>query len=349
MSSESRRRALQDLLRQFHQDPRFKTESEFLRNGIIPLFEVLGYSSGEMFFDYVVAWLNDFYRVDLAIGPNRHSHPWLLVEAKFPKTSDHFRRDLRVLTGLSEAARARAVVMITPRHLSMSTGGDSNLETHVRLDMRIEAAADDISQRLGRDVIANIGAPKTTPFFAVGAARRSGRFNIDPKGLEHRLQEACDAVEASKKGKTFEDLAGYLISALSCAEIRRRNLATATGELDLVCRLKPTNPPGLLGAADDGYFVVECKNWQDPVTSKDIEIFVGKLQKCRCRMGIVFSRNGITGKAGRDAVGNVEAIWRQHGIIILVITEETIRQVIEGYDFYSICERLYEEVRFSER
>lgn len=73
------------------------------------------------------------------------------------------------------------------------------------------------------------------------------------------------------------------------------------------------------------------------------------LSKCRARFGVLFSRNGVTGSSGRDALGNIEAAWRQYGIVVVVITEEIVRQVVRGWDFYSVLEQLYEAARFSQR
>src|SRR5690349_15643036 len=103
MSPESRKKAVENALRRFSPGARFDSESAFLRDCVVPLLEALGYSPDEMFFDYVVPWLNDFYRVDLAISRTRQAHPWLLVEGRLNATHDEFLRGLRVLTGLSQA------------------------------------------------------------------------------------------------------------------------------------------------------------------------------------------------------------------------------------------------------
>jgi hypothetical protein len=254
-----------------------------------------------------------------------------------------------VLSGLAKACGARGVILLTQHLMSVATAAEGFRESHRRLEAMTGSWANDLFAEVGRKSVSNLAAGVEAPFFSVAVKESSGRFAIDRTELERRLESACTAVSAAQKGDAFEDLADYMLSGLSCVETRKRNVATATGELDLVCRFKEGETPGFLSAMGDKYFVVECKNWQTPVSSKEVEIFIGKLQKCRSQFGVLFSRNGITGRTGLDAVGNIEGAWRQHGIVIVVVSEETVRQVVEGFDFYYVLERLYEAVRFSER
>ena len=111
-------------------------ESAFLRDGIVPLLLAFGYSLDEIFFDYSVAWLNDFYRVDVAVAPGRHAAPWLLVEVKLKLQveRDDLVRSMGVLSGFGKACGARGVMLLTQHVMSFATASDFYGESHRRLD-----------------------------------------------------------------------------------------------------------------------------------------------------------------------------------------------------------------------
>src|ERR1700674_118927 len=318
----------------------------FFQEAILPLSKHLGYAPHELFLEYNIYWHDKLYRVDAAVAARRGDRPWLLFSTIPLGSPTVMSRQLHLMEGLAGASGARGVIVLQPHLLSVAT---ERHEWHCRLEIINIGVARELIRQCGRPAMKRQLTEPRRPRFHLVTESPSGQFTIDRDQLEQRLDTACAAKSNDDKKTTFESLALFLFDAIECVEIRKQNLLTDTGELDIVGRFtNPSAKPAFWNTADP-YFVVECKNWRTTVTSREVEVFVGKLQKCRARFGILFSRNGVTGRSGRDAVGNIDAAWRQHGIVLIVVSEDIIRQVIRGWDFYTILEQLVEAARFSQK
>ena len=125
------------------------------------------------------------------------------------------------------------------------------------------------------------------------------------------LIEAVEKAEKTNKdkGKSLEDLARFLlgesVSALSCKYI---NLQTRSSEIDLIIEYDPSK--GYLPLFEElGRFsLIECKNWSKPVGAGPVRDFMGKLDKCKARLGVIFSKNGShrSSNSGADALREIQ-------------------------------------------
>lgn len=144
-------------------------------------------------------------------------------------------------------------------------------------------------------------------------------------------------------GSALEDLAKYLMSAIpGCRTSTKRSPST---DYDVVCALD--------GPADDfrrdvgRYVLCECKDWETPADFTAVAKFARVLESAKCRFGILFSRNGVTGDGKEPKAARRELLKLYHdtGIVVVVVSEEDLRNVVEGSNLVLLLRRKYEEVR----
>jgi len=98
------------------------------------------------------------------------------------------------------------------------------------------------------------------------------------------------------------------------------------------------------------YFLVECKNWAQPAGANEIRDFLGKLKKTRTRLGVFFSRSGITGEAnGTDAVRELNAAYDREGICVVVLTYSDLKSVSQLSEVMDIIDIKLDALRFDLR
>jgi hypothetical protein len=94
------------------------------------------------------------------------------------------------------------------------------------------------------------------------------------------------------------------------------------------------------------HFVCECKDWKKPADFSVMAKFCRVLDSTKSRFGILFSKNGITGK-GKTTDGEREQLklFQDRGIVIVVLSLDDLRQVGEGTNLIALLRSQYETVR----
>ena len=171
------------------------------------------------------------------------------------------------------------------------------------------------------------------------------------KLLIERLPEGTDA----EKQKSMEFLASYLAVTLPGVRINANVKAHAQGatfehEIDLVVTQYGSTPTYLLEALGR-HFLVECKNWDSKVGVQALNHFVAKMRFHRCKCGVIFSRNGLSGDADQDLrYARIARLrwYQQDDCVVIVITKENLDELAEvGGSFAEVLLRGYEAVRFN--
>ncbi|MCL4552513.1 MAG: restriction endonuclease, partial [Candidatus Marsarchaeota archaeon] len=104
----------------------------------------------------------------------------------------------------------------------------------------------------------------------------SATFSIDAKEYSAALAKTKKARTNEQKKQSLEGLAKLLFQGIPFLSFKYSNLRTASAEIDLVFLyrgFKETTVFDELGR----YFLVECKNWKDPVGAKHVRDFIGKM------------------------------------------------------------------------
>ena len=115
-------------------------------------------------------------------------------------------------------------------------------------------------------------------------------------------------------------------------------------DYDVICA---TEGPGLDFRSELGrYFLCECKDWGKPADVTAVVKFAAVLRSAKCHFGIVFSKNGITGK---DNIAYAERellkIFQHDDLTILVLSENELQQVANGANFLVLLRTMYEQTR----
>jgi hypothetical protein len=148
-------------------------------------------------------------------------------------------------------------------------------------------------------------------------------------------------------GKALEQLAHYLVGAMPGCRAHKRQRSQST-DYDVVGVFEGS---ALDFRSEFGrYLVAECKDWNDPAGFSAFAKFCRVLDSVKCRFGILFSRNGITGEGrGTDAAREQIKVYQDRGIVIVVISETDLRWIAAGGNFITLLRERYEEVRLDLR
>ena len=141
-------------------------------------------------------------------------------------------------------------------------------------------------------------------------------------------------------GLALERLAHYLLSAIpGCrAYMRKRSAST---DYDVVCGMQGVD---LDFRSDLGrYFLCECKDWGRPANFSAFAKFCRVLDSAKCRFGILFSKNGITGtKRSTDAAREQIKVFQDRGMVIVVIDLKDLEKIAEGANLITMLRAKYD-------
>jgi hypothetical protein len=117
-----------------------------------------------------------------------------------------------------------------------------------------------------------------------------------------------------------------------------------TTDYDVVCSL---HGPDIDFRSELGrYFVVECKDWKDPVDFSSFAKFCRVLDSVKSRFGIIFSKHGITGEEqSSNAEREQLKVFQDRGMVIIVVNETDLNYVSGGGNFIALLKIKYEKVR----
>lgn len=164
------------------------------------------------------------------------------------------------------------------------------------------------------------------------------------------LNHALDAGTSKEKGDALEFLASYLMSTLPGVRLVP-NARAPDHELDLIV-VQDVRDSYLVESLGRS-FLVECKNWERAVSSRELNHFASKMRFHRCVGGVIFARNGVSG--GQSPVSGVSAArltqlrwYEQDSAAILVVDGVSLPSLeAEGASVSELLLKSYESVRFS--
>lgn len=165
-------------------------------------------------------------------------------------------------------------------------------------------------------------------------------FRPDVAALRQLHINMHNAATRKEKGQTLELFAKELLSSIPALEYQDCNVHTATGEVDITFFVR--NIPGSAFQDWGSLLLVECKNWTQRINKKEVSDFQVKLLNSGARVGILFSRSGITGKDGKAAAGQIRNAFLSSGRVIIVIEQSDIDAVVHGQgNLYEILLKKY--------
>lgn len=140
-------------------------------------------------------------------------------------------------------------------------------------------------------------------------------------------------------GKALERLTHYLLNCIPGFRAKMR-MRTPSTDYDVYCAIE--GPTYDFRSELGRYFLCESKDWKGPADVTTVLKFAGILRAAKCRFGIIFSKNGISGSGDVKYAERELLKIKQEGIIILTITESDLKEVATGANFFSMLRDLYE-------
>ncbi|MEP0914041.1 restriction endonuclease [Leptolyngbya sp. GB1-A1] len=298
-------------------------EIDFIRLVVPPLTEILGYSANETFYEYRI----ERRLADVVLSASITSKPWIVLELKkyLPRnTADWFYQLKYYLDAFDNCIGA----VLSPQMLLLSIDG----RDAERFDLRT------ITREQAEQLYAVLRRKAQLP-----AVEQSESNNP----LIPLIEAAEKATTANEKGKTFEEVAKFVLESVPSLRCKYTNLYTRSSEIDIVVEYDRSRGGIPLFDELGRYALIECKNWSKPVGVGPVRDFMGKLDKCKARMGIIFARNGVTGvDAGVDALREIQSRFDRDGVFLVVFSLEELRAIKNGLDFVAALDQKADTLRF---
>lgn len=183
-------------------------------------------------------------------------------------------------------------------------------------------------------------------YFKINFAKGGTTFNIDLdiyQSMLEAVKEDYDSNEKQKKGKSLELLAKYLIESCDGLNVKM-NQQTRFGEIDLIISNKSSSHSFLSNFGD--FFICECKNWSKKVGIQPIQSFRLRMENFETKLGLYFSKNGVTGSASSAAKNQIYDLYTKQKYYLIVITLSDLEKISKGEDFIAILEDKSRHIRF---
>lgn len=158
-----------------------------------------------------------------------------------------------------------------------------------------------------------------------------------------------DALTTKEKGDRLEDLATYLF-LLMPGLVPRRNVLeeTLAFETDIVIRNLNVSS-NVVSDLLDRHFLVECKNWENPVGVQYIGYFLYRIRLTHAHFGVIFAKTGITGDEDQEkaAYSLIRKAFHEDGSICIVIDNDSLTRLCNGeLSLWSMLLERIERIRF---
>ncbi len=159
------------------------------------------------------------------------------------------------------------------------------------------------------------------------------------------LNTVKKASRTDEKGKSLEKL-GEKLLASPYMKLQEQRSRTRSGEIDLIFEVLKYQ--GTIFIDFSNILIVECKNWSKKAGADILKKFANNMQEMGCNVGIILSKNGISGKPEekRDSWSVIKTQWDSSSNIIIVLTLEDIENVIcKGQNLYLLLKEQYFKVK----
>jgi hypothetical protein len=147
-----------------------------------------------------------------------------------------------------------------------------------------------------------------------------------------RRKPRQSSAEANRlKGRALEEVVCDVFGRIPGVEVARRNVVNVAGteEVDILFwNMRLQN--GLYHLETP--FLVECKNWAEPVPAREVVNFAHLLEMRACRDGILVAASGITGTPGTltDAYYEISAALAKGRRILVIDRRELESFTVTG-------------------
>jgi hypothetical protein len=171
-------------------------------------------------------------------------------------------------------------------------------------------------------------------------------FNLDLEAYNECLatvKKRYNRKESDAKGKALENMARLLLESCTGLTVETR-VNTASGEIDLLVHNQNRTHPFLSTLGE--YFICECKNWEKKAGVQLIQTFVHRIKTFDCKLGLYFSKRGITGNIAANAKKEIHDLYRDEKRFLVVLTLDDLDSIGQGKDFLEMLEEKTRNIWF---
>jgi hypothetical protein len=155
------------------------------------------------------------------------------------------------------------------------------------------------------------------------------------------------AAQVRSDGKLLEHVCRYLFSEIAGCKVLHRAQTHCT-DFDLWCHMNGLHADYRKELGQ--YWLVECKDWGDPVGFGEVAKFCRVLDSTNCKCGVIVAINDISGANGdaefEDAMREVIKFYQHRKIALLVLKSNDLDAIAGGCDLISLLAAKYEKTRF---
>jgi hypothetical protein len=149
--------------------------------------------------------------------------------------------------------------------------------------------------------------------------------------LLDEAEQAAKKKERAEQGALFEAAVSLLLSATPGFEVRGARKDPSSQTDILAVHRKDDFCEAFL---PEGYLLAECKHWKEPVDVQVIREFATRLRIGRHSMGLIVTKEGITGEKDDDKKHDAELVRHdllvRDGIHMLALSVSDIQDSIYG-------------------
>lgn len=310
------------------------SERSILADALPPLVEALGEKPAELRFEHLV--LASQTRIRLAdaalIAEDGRALVVFEVKGGVPEAWwDDWSADLAETLGTSAVSIG---LLVNPHRITILWFGE-------RTDFSVPLATEETAGQLHSIFRSAIADARPTP-----PDHRPPSGAPDCLGMIQRIETATTNDE---KKKALETFAAWMVDRTSGLKVKHHNLRTTSSEIDLVVE---NVGAGHRSVFDEfgRHLLVECKNWGKPVGAKEVRDFVGKLLKTDATLGLLISKNGVTGKNGaEDALREIRFCYDRLDLVVCVLALEDLRAICLGSSLGDLVDERVDRLRFDLR
>lgn len=293
--------------------------------------ELLGYSLDEIHFNQSLP-NNIRLRPDALIYSQDCKKPSIIIEAKNSIKNQHLLKSAieQMRSYLSDSIINNGII-ISPDHLILISRSKQTV-----FDLDLVDEEDTITIRK----LINDFEVDQSPINTITKSNQSDQLDI-------LIFKVINAKTNDEKKNSLEYLANFLFDKYDFINCKHQNLRTKTSEIDIVCEVSRQHNINLLHEMGR-FFIIECKNWNKPVGAKEIRDFRVKIEDHHLRLGLFFSRNGITGERnGADGLGEIYDTFKTKDIFIILITLNDIGKIDGETEIFDLVDYKMDQIRFN--
>lgn len=159
------------------------------------------------------------------------------------------------------------------------------------------------------------------------------------KEIEQAYNQAKVIKDPVQKGKLLEQVMKEIFELVPSLKVVGSNVNDGMEEIDI--QLRNYNHEHIW-AEFEGMIFVECKNWSQPIDSKEIDNFQGKLERNGLHSGILVAMMGVTGSHVRlEGAWGVIKMCLQNGCKIVVLDGKDLEDIFKCADISEKIDEKY--------